>query len=370
MRMNLLHRIAYLAASFLLVILLSSWGYRGHKKVSENAPPSFPPSMSFLLGQFSTILVDSALAADNRKDWDYSESPKHYIDIDNYQEFNVFGKIPQSYDSIIKAYGYAFVTENGTVPWSTKVTFDSLKNCFARQNWDKAALFAADLGHYVGDAHNPLHLTANYNGQLTGQEDVHYRYETKMINSYYPEIIFSHDSAQYIPNVQSFIFQYIYANYVYVDSVLKADKDATALAGNNTSSFYTQIYWDNTKSFTIPLFQHASFALASLIYTAYVEALNMDVNEVQTGMTALGNIYPNPVKDYTVIPFDIGKNNTFVSLRILDALGNTKTILLEEKTGIGHHEIRWDTQGLSSGFYYCILDTGDLVNTKKVIVVH
>jgi hypothetical protein len=40
---------------------------------------------------------------------------------------------------------------------------------------------AADIGHYVADMHQPLHLTRNYNGQLTGNYGIHARYEGQMI---------------------------------------------------------------------------------------------------------------------------------------------------------------------------------------------
>ena len=368
--MTTVKQISFIIGSFLLVILLSSWGWRGHEIISANAPPSFPSSMSFLQGQFSTILVDSSTAADDRKQWDDSEASKHFIDIDNYPEFNYFGKIPQSWDSVVNAHGVSFVLDNGTIPWSTLAAYDSVKNCFARQEWDKAAIFAADLGHYVADGHNPLHLTANFDGGYTGQDGIHSRYESKMINAYYPQIVYPFDSVQLITNVQGYVFSYIYANYVYVDSVLKADMDATTFAGNNTSSVFYLAFWNNSKNFTIPLFHHASYALARLIYTAYVESQNMDVNEIHYGQTGLGNTYPNPARDYTVIPFDIDKSNTDVSVKIFDALGNIKAVLHEGKMAKGHHDIRWDTRSFSNGFYYCILEADNIISTKKLMLVH
>lgn len=368
--MNLIKRISFPLVSLLLLILLSSWGYRGHTKISECAPPCFPSSVSFLLGNFSTILVDSALAPDDRKQWDDTEAPKHYIDIDNYPEFQYYGKIPMTWDSITQAHSVSFILDNGIVPWATIATYDSLKNCFARQDMNKAALFAADLGHYVGDSHNPLHITSNFDGQNTGNDGIHSRYETRMINSYYTQILYPVDSAQLIPDVQSFVFSYIYANFVYVDSVLKADRDATTLVGNTNSSAYTTALWNNSKGFTIPLFRHASFALASLIYTAYIESQNMAVGQVQRGSAGLGQNFPNPVKDYTVIPFEVDQNNTFVSLKIMDALGNTRADLVEKNMEKGHHEIVWDARGLSNGCYFYIFTADDKVCTKKLMLMH
>ncbi len=368
--MNIFKRISFLTVALLSVILLSSWGYRGHLIINGNAPLCFPPSLSFLIGDFSRILVDSASAADNRKDWDNTEAPKHFIDIDNYPEFMLRGKIPMTYDSILRAYGYAYVTDNGTVPWSTFNTYDSLRNCFAREDLVKAALFAADLGHYVGDGHMPLHLTANYDGQNTGQDGVHSRYETRMINSYYPQIIYPVDTARYIPDVPGFIFTYIYANYADVDSVLSADLVAKAQAGNTNSSTYTTALWNNTRNFTIPLFRHATYSLASLIYTAYLDGQKMAVHEQSAGTQGLGQNYPNPVRDYTVIPFDVDQNNSYVSLRILDALGNVRADLVAEKMNQGHHEIRWDSRALGDGCYYCVFKDDAIISTKKLMLMH
>ena len=40
---------------------------------------------------------------------------------------------------------------------------------------------AADLGHYLGDAHVPLHTSGNYDGQRTGQRGIHALWETHAV---------------------------------------------------------------------------------------------------------------------------------------------------------------------------------------------
>ncbi len=37
----------------------------------------------------------------------------------------------------------------------------------------KILKYSADLSHYIGDAHVPLHTTSNHNGQLTNQVGIH-----------------------------------------------------------------------------------------------------------------------------------------------------------------------------------------------------
>ena len=44
--------------------------------------------------------------------------------------------------------------------------------------------FSAIIGHYVADAHVPLHAVLNYNGQLTGQTGIHNRWEDELFIRY------------------------------------------------------------------------------------------------------------------------------------------------------------------------------------------
>ena len=52
---------------------------------------------------------------------------------------------------------------------------------FAR---DDIKLFSAVVAHYIGDAFQPFHAALNYDGQLTGQQGVHARFETELFERY------------------------------------------------------------------------------------------------------------------------------------------------------------------------------------------
>ena len=354
-----------------LWLILSSWGSVGHRIINQHAPASFPPGMAFLKGSFSTILVDSASAADDRKGWDYSESAKHYIDIDNYNGFILNGKIPMTEDSLGNIYGYSFIMDNGVLPWATIAAFDSLKACFQRNNFYKASLFAADLGHYVGDGHMPLHITQNYDGQNTGQHGVHSRYESHMIGDYSDQINYSDDSAQLINDVPGFIFTYLYRDYKYVDSVLLADQYATSVAGNTYSSAYYQALWDKTGVFTIGLFKDASWSLASLIYTAWTQAGHPDgLPILNMEPSLLGQNNPNPFQKETYIPFVINVNSENVSLKVWNSNGKLVSVLVDGKLKKGKHLVAFNGSNLLPGIYFYSLQTGDEIITRKMILTH
>ena len=48
-----------------------------------------------------------------------------------------------------------------------------LQKAFERKNVDLILKYSADIGHYIGDAHVPLHTTENYNGKMTNQVGIH-----------------------------------------------------------------------------------------------------------------------------------------------------------------------------------------------------
>ncbi len=361
-----------------IAIILISWGSTGHKMINQKATLSFNQQMmQFLV--WTSDLTNHASDADYRKDTDTSESPKHYIDIDNYQDFVFDHRILQDWDSIINAFGYSSVINEGILPWATVTTFDTLTKCFARQDWNKAILTAADLGHYVADGHMPLHISKNYNGQLTGNTGIHSRYESTMIGSYSSQIVYSGDTnLQVIQNVNQYVFNYIYNNYKYKDSILIADNQAKiAAGGSTTSSVYTQNLWNKTKGFTTLLFQNASHALAELIYTAWVNGGSPAYTPNTITENKIGNeisefqVFPNPISDFTYINFSLKENTDNLHLSIIDQNGKTiKTLINNNKYIAGNYNFRWQTENIAKGNYFCVLRTSKSLKSIKLLLVN
>jgi len=254
-----------------LMILLSSWGEKGHQKINNNAPNFFHSGLSNYKG-WAQVLLEHGSDADNRKRFDHTEGIKHYIDIDAYDDFVKTHKIVEGKEEAFSKYGSIFIKKNGTLPWVTDSVYHVLVNQFKSKEWSKVLLTASDLGHYVGDGHMPLHITTNYDGKFTGQSGIHGRYESHMINMYVDEIKVNVIPIHEIKNIQRYVFDYLYNNYQYKDSLLKADKYAYEKAGHEYNDMYYQILWSETKGFTIKLINGASKSLAELITQAWVEA--------------------------------------------------------------------------------------------------
>ncbi len=348
------------------------WGYQGHYKISYSASLSFTGEM-IPFNAWTATLAEFASYADERKEWDPAESARHYIDIDNYQVFVNTGRIPQTIDSVIDIYGWTFVHSQGILPWATLTTYDSLVSCFERNDMAKAVLFAADLGHYVGDGHMPLHITRNYNGQYTGNSGIHSRYESTMINNYISQIVYEGEPVEVIDDVNQYVFGYLYQNYTYVDSVIAADDYAQSISGNYNSSAYKQALWQKSKSFTTHLFKEASHTLAELIYSAWVEAGQPPLSSASIFETTenvspfqLQN-QPNPVAESTKITYQLPTDD-FVSLTMNNVSGQTISVIYEGYQIQGSYCIDWYAGNLAEGVYFLNLKTKTRHEVHKMVV--
>jgi hypothetical protein len=355
-----------------LAILTGSWGTVGHRKISSEAYLSFNQQMQDF-NLWTSFLAANASEADRRKNSDPNEAPKHYIDIDSYYAFLVQGRIPQTLDSVVNLYGHGFVYENGILPYATIATVELLQHYFEIKDMQNAKIVAADLGHYVGDGHMPLHITKNYNGGETGNQGIHSRYESNMIEDFINQIIYTGDSISCINDVTGYVFNYIYKNYAYKDSILMADNYATQMAGGDQESqAYNQALWDKTGGFTTQLFKQASHSLTELIYTAWVRAGSpsitaSDIEEYEmTHGNYLAPVFPNPFGEIAKIKYTLNEQVP-VSIKVRDNTGRIISSLVNESRPRGSYEIEWTPANLPSGIYYIVMEAGNSTRIRKVV---
>lgn len=353
-----------------IALVLISWGNTGHYTVSANADKSFNAEMQQFYS-WKTILASHASDADYRKSSDPTEGPKHYIDLDYYSEFNASGSIPESIDDAIARYGESNVYDWGILPWATLASYDSLVSTLRRGSYQKASLYAADLGHYVGDGHMPMHLTKNYNGQLTGNKGIHARYESTMIDYYINSMQYTGKPVTQITNVRGYIFSYIYDSFEYKDSVLLADNYAKGVSSSTSSSQYNAALWLKTKGFTKVLFENASHALAQLIYTAWIEAGRPSFTSVDSDIAeqdiAVSQNVPNPFKVSTSIALMVEKP-TSVSAKVYSLKGEVVDVLLDDRLIFGQNTLTWNPMGVSNGVYILVVSTPNKSVAKKMVL--
>ena len=58
-----------------------------------------------------------------------------------------------------------------------------------------------------------------------------------------------------------------------------------------------------------------------------------------------------------------------VSLKIYKINGKLITTLINEPLNIGYHSIDWDGTNQSSGVYYVRMESGDYIETQKLVLL-
>ncbi|HAN00449.1 MAG TPA: hypothetical protein DCQ26_17790 [Marinilabiliales bacterium] len=359
---------ALLTLSFLLI----SWGGTGHYSITENAALSFNEEMQ-PFNDWLLYIAEHSSDADDRKSEDPDEGVRHYIDIDNYPEFVTNGLISQSMTEMISLHGQYTVYDNGVLPWTTIQTYDSLRECLHRRDWEQAKYYAADLSHYVGDGYMPMHITKNYNGQYTGNDGIHSRYESTMINAHIGQIQYVGKPLNLIDNVSDYVFSYLYANYKYVDSILDADDYAKTFSTNTSSTAYKDALWSESQYFTARLLNDASHALAELMYNAWVEAGKPSLNGTGITINELSHvdftIYPNPSTGNTTIALAVS-NPTRILVQVRDITGKIAAPVTENILSTNFNSLTLETSQLPNGIYLVEAVTETSKQVKKLVLSH
>jgi len=113
----------------------------------------------------------------------------------------------------------------GILPYHLESAYYSLVRTFQSGDIQRIIKKCTDIGHYVGDAHVPLHTTENYNGQMTGQDGIHAFWESRLPELYaLDEYDFFTGQAEYIDNPRDYFWGVCKESHLLVDSVLQVER--------------------------------------------------------------------------------------------------------------------------------------------------
>jgi len=168
-----------LRLGILLVLIVSccSWGFLVHRTINQLAVYELPGEMQPYFYRNMEYLVKNAPRPDERRNQDSTEATKHFVDLEMFEHAGD-APMPMRWEDAVARYGKDSLLEYGYVPYHIMSTKEKLTQAFRSLNSDSILFYAADLGHYIGDAHVPLHTTANYDGQLTNQKGMHSLWES------------------------------------------------------------------------------------------------------------------------------------------------------------------------------------------------
>jgi hypothetical protein len=268
------------------------WGFYAHKKINYYAVFLLPPQMLVLYKPNIEFITEHAVDPDKRRYAVAAEGPRHFIDIDQYGEYP-FTNLPHSWKDAIAKFGQDSLNAHGIVPWHVQTMLTRLTKAFKEKNFSLIMKNSAEIGHYISDAHVPLHASSNHNGQNTDQKGIHGFWESRV-----PELLadkefdFFIGKAEYIKNPGSFIWDRILESALAADSVLKFEKELSvqfpgdkkyAFEKRNNivikqySSDYSKAYNKKLNGMIERRMRESIFAVASFWYTAWINAGQPDL---------------------------------------------------------------------------------------------
>ncbi|MBK9568543.1 MAG: S1/P1 Nuclease [Chitinophagaceae bacterium] len=290
---------------FIFLISLSAkqcfcWGFYAHKKINYYAVFLLPPEMMVLYKPQIDFLSEHAVDPDKRRYAVPEEGPRHYIDIDHYGKYP-WDSLPRNWKDALAIYSEDTLNTYGIVPWWLQTMLSRLTNAFKEKNQSKILKYSADIGHYMADAHVPLHANTNHNGQFTDQKGIHAFWESRI-----PELLAEKDpitigwdffigKANYINNPADFIWKRILESAAAADTVLRFEKelslrtpgdqkysfeDRNGLIMRQYSSAYSKAYDALLKGMVEKRMRQSIYAVASLWFTAWVNAGQPDLKNL------------------------------------------------------------------------------------------
>jgi predicted AlkP superfamily phosphohydrolase/phosphomutase len=163
-----------------------AWGFQAHRMVNRRAIGMLPEPLRGLFSANADYVEEHAIDPDLWRGAGVAdEGPNHFLDMDE------FGNPPPELERIEARHLARFGKEaaaKGRVPWRVGEVYGELVTAFRARDMSRVLERASVLGHYVGDAHVPLHAVTNYDGQLSGQTGVHGRWEKELIERFQLQI--------------------------------------------------------------------------------------------------------------------------------------------------------------------------------------
>jgi hypothetical protein len=327
------------------------WGFYGHRLINRMAIFTLPVPLFGFYKTHMAYVQEHAVDPDKRRYASPIEAGRHYIDLDHWSSGDsmilkepfldvliTFGRIKlvdkatlqevSSYDGLDSTrripdeilLNYQLIRDTlssrlydligdgqvtfETEEWSISITDqfalhgylpyhllfyqNSLVKAFKNQEFNQILRISAELGHYVADAHVPLHTTENYNGQLTGQDGIHAFWETRIPELFAElEYDFFTGKSDYINDKEDFFWSIIDESHSRVNEVLMIEKQLRSeFAADRQFCFdnrngqvlrtqcaeFAKAYQDAMQGMVARRMTQAVKAIGSCWYTAWVDA--------------------------------------------------------------------------------------------------
>jgi hypothetical protein len=267
-----------------------AWGNSGHRLVNKLGASTLPPSVPAFLRSETAVNEIEYLGPEPDR-WRSPAEPElnaaqaleHFIDL---EPADALGPLPRRrLDFEAKVFAAGQRPEAiGLQPWEATEVWERLKAALREyraltaagkdtRGVEAAAIFYSGwLGHYVGDASQPLHTTIQYNGWVganpngyTTAHQIHWQFEGPFVdaNLHEPEVKAKMTEPKTVPGdmFDSYV-AYLRNSKRYVEQVYQLEK-AGGFVGAGTAE---------SREFTAERLAAGASMLRDMIYTAWIES--------------------------------------------------------------------------------------------------
>ncbi len=186
---------------------------------------------------------------------------------------------------------------HGILPYHLQNMQRQLTEAFTKKDKRRILKVSADMGHYIADAHVPLHTTENYDGQLTQQNGIHAFWESRL-----PELFadarydFFVGNARYIDSTRNFFWKIVISSNKLVPAVLKSERAANVgikeqekftletagkVVTKKQTIEFSETYHKTLNGMVEEQMRRAILALGSVWFTAWVDAGKPDLTQLK-----------------------------------------------------------------------------------------
>ncbi len=269
-----------------------AWGDEGHRMINRLAASSLPSDVPEFLRSKEAVAEIEYLGPEPDRwrspaepELSSAQAPEHFIDL---EPADALGALPHKrFDFLAKVYAAGQnPTRIGLQPWEATEVWERLKAALrayrqlsaehkSTREVEAAALFYAGwLGHYVGDASQPLHTTIQYNGWTgpnpngyTTEHKIHAQFETLFVRDNLAALDASAPAKMTAAHaIEGDIFDqymvYVRHTATYIEKVYQLEK-----AGGFTGAGSAE-----SRDFTAERLAAGASMLRDMIYSAWVDS--------------------------------------------------------------------------------------------------
>ncbi|MBL7817485.1 MAG: hypothetical protein JNL70_20940 [Saprospiraceae bacterium] len=189
------------------------------------------------------------------------------------------------------------LSQHGILPYHLQTIYRQLVQAFVSKNKNLILKYAAELGHYLADAHIPLHTISNYDGQYSNQNGIHAFWESRL-----PELFadnqydFFVGKAGYIEQPRSYFWNIINQSNRLSANTLRIEKEVSAqfevdkkYCPEMVNGFevqkqcfdFAKAYHDRLGGMVEEQMRRAILAVGSVWYSAWVDAGQPDLSNLK-----------------------------------------------------------------------------------------